>query len=107
MKDKGSAQIHGQIFEYKVCALVFLRATNKGYKFKLASNMEGYGKFDDVVVEYQDDNCRKKHIFLQLKSKIKGQEIRSVEKKMRSLYILHHEWDTRKSSAYCCSTEQV
>ena len=68
-KDKGSAQIHGQNFEYKFCALVFLRATNKGYKFKLASNAKEYGKFDDVVVEFLDDNSRKKHIFLQLKSK--------------------------------------
>ena len=69
-KDKGSAQIHGQIFEYKFCALSFLRATKKGYKFKLASNVKGLGAFDDVVVEYLDDNCSKKHIFLQLKSKV-------------------------------------
>ena len=62
-KDKGSAGIHGQIFEYKFCALSFLRATNKGYKFKLASNVKGLGAFDDVVVEYLDDNCSKKHIF--------------------------------------------
>ena len=68
-KDKGSAGIHGQIFEYKFCALVFLRATNKGYKFKLASNVKGLGAFDDVVVEYVDENSRKFHIFVQLKSK--------------------------------------
>jgi hypothetical protein len=70
-KDKGSAGIHGQVFEYKFCALSFLRATNKGYKFKLACNMKGLGAFDDVVVEYSDGNCSKKHIFLQLKSKAK------------------------------------
>ena len=68
-KDKGSAGIHGQNFEYKFCALVFLRATNKGYKFKLASNVKGLGAFDDVVVEYVDENSRKFHIFVQLKSK--------------------------------------
>ena len=70
VKDTGSAQIHGQIFEYKFWALVFLRAKNKGYKFKLASNVKGYGKFDDVV-EYIVDNSRKKHIFVLLKSQIK------------------------------------
>jgi len=70
-KDKRSAGIHGHIFEYKFCALSFLRATNKGYKFKLASNMKGLGAFDDVAVEYLDGNCSKKHIFLQLKSKLK------------------------------------
>jgi hypothetical protein len=53
------------------CALAFLRATNKGYRFKLGSNLEGYGVFGDVVVrvEYLDGNCRKSHIFLQLKSR--------------------------------------
>jgi hypothetical protein len=50
-KDKGAAQIHGQIFEYKFCALSFLKATNKGYKFKLASNVKGHGAFDDVAIE--------------------------------------------------------
>ena len=70
-KDKGSAQIHGQIFEYKFCALVFLRATNKGYKFKLASNVKGLGAFDDVFVEYIDESCEMSHKFVQLKSKTK------------------------------------
>jgi len=82
-KDKGSAQIHGHIFEYKFCALSFLRARNKGYRFKLASNMKGLGAFDDVVVEYLDDNSSKKHIFLQLKSKTKRhitmQELKSIK----------------------------
>jgi len=52
-------------------SLSFLRATNKGYKFKLASNVKDPGAFDDVVVEYLGDSCSKKHIFLQLKSKVK------------------------------------
>jgi hypothetical protein len=69
-KDRGAAGIHGQNFEYKFCALVLLRAKNKGLKFKLASNMKGLGIFNDVVVEYIDDNSRKSHIFLQLKSKL-------------------------------------
>jgi hypothetical protein len=61
--------IHGAEFKYKFCALVFLRIKNKGYKFKLASNVKGLGKFDDVVVEYLDDNHRKSHTFVHLKSK--------------------------------------
>jgi hypothetical protein len=59
---QGSAQTHGQNFEYKFCALSFLRAKNKGQKFKLASNVQGHGKFDDFFVEYLDDNSRKKHL---------------------------------------------
>jgi len=68
-KVTGFPQICGQGLEYKICALVFLRAKNKGYKFKLASNVKGHGRFDDVYIEYLDDNSRKKHIFVQLKRK--------------------------------------
>jgi len=32
---------------------------NIGYKFKLSSNVEGLGEFDDVFVEYLDDNSKK------------------------------------------------
>ena len=93
-KDKGSAQIHGQIFEYKFCALSFLRATKKGYKFKLASNVKGLGAFDDVVVEYLDDNCSKRHIFLQLKSKAKRHitlsELKSKKETLVYVNIMSH-----------------
>jgi hypothetical protein len=44
---------------------------NKGYKFKLASKVRGLGKFDDVVVEYHDEDSRKSHIFVQINSKTK------------------------------------
>jgi hypothetical protein len=33
--------------------------------------VKGFGAFDDVVLEYLNDNGSKKHIFLQLKSKVK------------------------------------
>jgi len=33
--------------------------------------VKGFGAFDDVVIEYLDVTSSKKHIFLQLKSKIK------------------------------------
>jgi hypothetical protein len=70
-KRRGTATMHGQLFELKFCALAYLRAKNKGYKFKLGSNVEEFGLFDDVFVEYFDDNFRKKHIFVQLRSTIK------------------------------------
>jgi hypothetical protein len=70
-RDKGAVGIHGATFEYKFCALIFARMKNIGYKFKLASNVEGLGAFDDVFVEYLDDNYRKKYIFVQLRSKIR------------------------------------
>jgi hypothetical protein len=72
-KDEGSAGIHFQIFEYKFCALIFLRALSKRHNFKLASNVKELGAFDDVVVEYLDERSRKSHIFLQLKSKARRQ----------------------------------
>jgi len=62
---------------------VNLRAKSRGYKFKLASNVKGLGVFDDVVVEYLDGNCSKKHIFLQLKSKL-NRHITMSELKSRS-----------------------
>jgi hypothetical protein len=70
-RQTGDKLIHGLNFQYKLCALVFLRMKNLGYNFKLGSNVEGLGKFDDVVVEYLDDNSRKKHVFVQLKSKLR------------------------------------
>jgi ankyrin repeat protein len=68
-KVKGTAGIHGQLFEYKFCALVFLRAINHGLQFKLASNVAERGVFDDVEIEYLDDISRISHFFVQLKSK--------------------------------------
>ena len=63
-----AARIHGSVFEYTFCALVFVRIKNKGYNFKLVSKVKGLGEFGDVVVEYLDGNSRKSHIFVQLKS---------------------------------------
>ena len=34
-KDKGSAQIHGQIFEYKFCALLYLGPETRGISLNL------------------------------------------------------------------------
>jgi hypothetical protein len=70
-RDRGAGRLHGAIFEYKFSALTFVRMKKVGYKFKLASNVEGLGEFDDVFVEYLDENSRKKHIFVQLRTKIR------------------------------------
>jgi hypothetical protein len=68
-KVKGTSAIEGQIFEYKVCALTFIKAINKGLEFKLGCNVEGFGVFDDVVLEYLDASGRTSHICVQLKRK--------------------------------------
>ena len=103
MKNRGAAAIRGLILEYKFCALVYLRSKNKGYNFKLTSNMKrlgalddevasnmDLGAFDDDVIEYLDDNCSKKHIFLQLKSKVNKKITMQqllAEKKKTSVYV--------------------
>jgi len=51
--------------------MLFVRMKNLGYRFKLASNVANHGAFDDVFLEYIDGKSRKKHIFLQLKSKLR------------------------------------
>jgi hypothetical protein len=109
MRDKGSAQIHGQLFEYKFCALVFLRATNRGYKFKLASNMREPGAFGDVVVEYLDDNCSKRHIFLQLKRKVKQKITMSRLKSNSGDFSLRKYYDSymKVEKNFNCSEGEV
>jgi len=109
MKDKGSAQIHGHVFEYKFCALVYLRAKNKGYKFKLASNVKGLGAFDDVVVEYLDEDSSKRHIFLQLKSKAKRQITMAQLKSKDGDFSLSKYYDSyiQVEKNFNCSEEGV
>jgi len=68
-KNKGTSAIEGQIFEYKFCALTYIRAINKGLKFKLGCNVKGFGVFDDVVLEYLDTSGRTSYICVQLKRK--------------------------------------
>jgi len=68
-KVKGTSAIEGQIFEYKLCALTYIKAINEGLKFKLGCNVKGFGVFDDVVLEYLDASGRTSHICAQLKRK--------------------------------------
>jgi TATA-box binding protein (TBP) (component of TFIID and TFIIIB) len=68
---KGTSGIQGQIFEYKFCALTYIKAINEGLHFKLGCNVRGFGVFDDVVVSYLDASGRTSHICVQLKRKEK------------------------------------
>ena len=68
-KVKGTSAIEGQIFEYKLCALTYIKAINDRLKFTLCCNVKGFGVFDDVVLEYRDTSGRTSHICVQLKRK--------------------------------------
>ena len=68
VKRKGAAGIKGHAFEYKFCALSYLRARKKWCDFKLASNVAGIGAFDDVHIQYTNSTSKRCHIFVQLKS---------------------------------------
>jgi hypothetical protein len=52
--------------------------------------VKGLGKFEDVFVEYLDGNCRKRHIFVQIKSKTK----RCIS--MKQLLAENEEFSLRK-----------
>ena len=71
VRERGAVGIPGVNFKYKFCALIFVRMINLGYRFKVACNVQRCGVFHDVFVEYLDDNCRKKNIFMRFKSKKK------------------------------------
>lgn len=70
-KSDGNAAVKGHFYEIKVIMLIAIQAIIKGFTFKLASNMENAGTFDDVVVnfEYIDESGVKnqKCVFIQLK----------------------------------------
>ena len=64
---------HGELYEVKMAELLFARALNKTQEFRLASNVDGVGAFDDLVFRYR---LKKpdvwKTCFLQLKHKKNG-----------------------------------
>ena len=103
--------MHGHILEYKLCALLFLRAKTKGHKFKLASNVKGFGAFDDVFLEYLDDNSRKSHIFVQVKSKQNKTNITQeilLRKGKKNDYSLHKYYESylEIEKKFNCSEEE-
>jgi KaiC/GvpD/RAD55 family RecA-like ATPase len=95
VKRDGTITIIGPLFEYKFCALVYLRAKNKGYKFKLASNKSDLGAFDDLEVGFLDgNNCSKRHIFVQLKSKLNKHITMSQLKSKNGDFSLRKYYDS-------------
>ena len=68
-KTKGYADMSGELFEIKVCSLLFLRGLRMTKTFYLASNMSEAGIFDDIVFMYKDASDSSNICFLQLKHK--------------------------------------
>ena len=56
--------------------------------------MKGFGAFDDVVIEYFDATARKKHIFVQLKSKAKRHVTVSELKSKNGDFGLHKYYES-------------
>ncbi|XP_069675895.1 uncharacterized protein [Periplaneta americana] len=64
-KKTGSAcSMSGAMYEVKLSGLLFLRGVNEGQEFRIASNMEAGGKFDDIVFSFGGNTT-----FVQLKHK--------------------------------------
>ncbi|XP_069699636.1 uncharacterized protein [Periplaneta americana] len=63
-KTGGSYSISGAMYEVKLSGLLFLRGVNEGQDFRIASNMEAGGKFDDIVFSFGGTTT-----FVQLKHK--------------------------------------
>ncbi|XP_069687363.1 uncharacterized protein [Periplaneta americana] len=66
----------GQKFEVEILAFLFLRGLNMCQNFRIASNMNHCGVFDDVIFQHKQDNVWKTS-FLQLKHKRKS--VQSME----------------------------
>ena len=63
-KTSGSADMSGELYEVYVLMLLFLRCTLEADSFRLATNVNGAGAFDDIVLWHKDIAY-----FLQLKHK--------------------------------------
>ncbi|KAG6450629.1 uncharacterized protein LOC115443859 [Manduca sexta] len=71
-KRSGTAGIGGQLYETKLLSLFFLRALHHKdiSEFNLATNIEGIGAFDDIVLKYETSNKETpKVLFIQAKHK--------------------------------------
>jgi hypothetical protein len=67
----------GVLYEVKTAAFLFARALNKTEEFRLASNVDGAGAFDDLVFRYRlRESDVWKTCFIQLKHKGGGGTIR-------------------------------
>ncbi|XP_069687356.1 uncharacterized protein [Periplaneta americana] len=86
-KRDGTADGAGQRFEVKILVFLFLRALNKRRNFRIASNMNHCGAFDDVVFQYKLDDVWETS-FLQLKHKKKSVQPMEIFAESRSAFDL-------------------
>jgi hypothetical protein len=68
-KLKGSTAIEGQFFEYKFCALSYIKAINEGLNFKVGCNVEVFAVFGYIVKKELDASGRMSQNCVQLKRK--------------------------------------
>jgi len=74
---RGSVGLHGELYGVKTAAFLFARALNKTEEFRLASNVDGIGAFDDFVFRYKlKEPDVWKTCFIELKHKKIGGTIR-------------------------------
>ncbi|XP_069699656.1 uncharacterized protein [Periplaneta americana] len=76
-KTGGACGMSGAMYEVKLSGLLFLRAVNEGQDFRIASNMEAGGKFDDIVFSFGGNTT-----FVQLKHKT-GKRQTVTERKLK------------------------
>ncbi|PSN31502.1 hypothetical protein C0J52_24502 [Blattella germanica] len=92
------AGLRGEAFEFKTCALLFSRAMNCKYHFKMASSAEGYGDFDDIIFNFFTP--KKYCLFLQLKNKanakIRADNLVSVKHDFSIPKLYHSYMDIKK-----------
>ncbi|XP_069675384.1 uncharacterized protein [Periplaneta americana] len=66
----GAADMAGELFEVNTAAMLFLRGMFKTDGFRIATNIENAGAFDDLIFIFKDNNRKvEQTCFLQLKYK--------------------------------------
>jgi len=95
VKDKRSVGLSAFSFVCKFCAMLLVRMKNLGYRFKLAYKLADLGAFDNVFVEYSIvGNSRKKHIFLQFKTKLRQEITKSHLLSEKGEFSLHKYYES-------------
>ncbi|XP_052563459.1 uncharacterized protein LOC120416910 [Culex pipiens pallens] len=97
----GTSSIAGQMYEYKLLALVLLRLKKGPYQFLLGSNITGIGNFDDLCVRYrQVGETSFKYLFIQAKhredpakKKVTKELLLNLDCKDSSEYSMHKHFE--------------
>ncbi|KAJ4449193.1 hypothetical protein ANN_00590 [Periplaneta americana] len=101
-KTPNCADGKGLQYEIKVLAFLFLRALQHTQQFFIASNLDGVGAFDDVVLSYKPKDSQEwKKCFIQLKHKKSQKDIT-----MRNLTSLRCKGDFNLLK-YCKSYTEI